>query len=74
MPLNQDDRGRVQYVDVILAFATLVAFIAVAPWVYNAIDMAVGVLPPLSATLLRLTLSLFVIGMIVSLGVSARTD
>lgn len=68
-----DDRGRVQYVDVVLGFATLVTFIAVAPWVYGAIEMAVPVLPPLSSTLLRLSLSLFVIGMIVSLGVSART-
>lgn len=73
MNLTPDDRGRVQYVDVVLAFATLVAFIAVAPWLNSALDMAAGVLPPLSSTLLRLTFSLFVIGMIVSLGVSART-
>lgn len=67
-------RGRVQYVDVILGFATLVSFIAVAPWVYDTIEMATGVLPPLSATLLRLSMSIFVIAMIVSLGVSARTS
>lgn len=73
MPFNTDERGRVQYVDVILGFATLVTFIAVAPWVYAAIDMAVDVLPPLSATLIRLTLSIFVIAMMVSLGVSSRT-
>ena len=68
-----DDRGRVQYVDIVLAFATLVSFIAVAPWVYTGIGMATGVVDPLSATLLELTLPIFVIAMIVSLGVSART-
>lgn len=72
--MQDTNRGRVQYVDVILTFATLVSFIAVAPWVYDTIDMATGVLPPLSSTLLRLSLSVFVISMIVSLGVSARTS
>jgi uncharacterized membrane protein YozB (DUF420 family) len=67
-----DNRARVQYVDVILAFSSLVAFIAIAPWVYGAIEMAVDVLPPLSSTLIRLSLSIFVIGLIVSMGVSAK--
>lgn len=71
--LRGDDRGRVQYVDIVLAFATLVSFIAVAPWVYSSIGMATDVVDPLSATLLQLTLPIFVIAMIVSIGVSART-
>lgn len=68
-----DDRGRVQYVDIVMAFASLVAFMAVAPWVYTGMGMATGVVDPLSATLLQITLPLFVIAMIVSIGVSART-
>lgn len=72
--LTRDTRGRVQYVDVILAFATLVSFTAVAPWVYGAIDMGASNLPPLSSTLLQLILPVMVIGMLVSLGISARTN
>ncbi|WP_144240044.1 hypothetical protein [Haladaptatus cibarius] len=69
-----DTRGRVQYVDIVLAFATLISFIAVAPWVYTAIQMGARVVDPLSATLLQLILPLFVIAMIISLGISARTN
>lgn len=71
--LSDDDRGRVQYVDIIVAFATLVSFIAVAPWVYTAIGMGAGAVDPLSRTLLELALPVFVIAMIVSIGVSAST-
>lgn len=68
------ERGRIQYVDIVLGFATLVSFVAVAPWVYSGLGMATGVVDPLSATLLELTLPVFVIAMLVSLGVSARTN
>lgn len=68
-----DDRGRVQYVDIILALATLVSFVAMATWVYSVIGMATDVVDPLSAALLELTLPVFVIAMIISLGVSAQT-
>ncbi|QGX95931.1 hypothetical protein EI982_14630 [Haloplanus rallus] len=71
--LQSDDRGRVQYVDVVLTFATLVSFGAVAPWVYNAISMGRTVLDPLSGTLLALGLPMMVIALIVSVGVSGRT-
>lgn len=73
-PRGMDGRGRIQYVDIVLGFATLVAFVAVAPWVYSGLGMATGVVDPLSATLLELTLPIFVIAMLVSLGVSARTN
>ena len=68
-----DRRARVQYVDIVLGFATLVAFVSVAPWVYTGIGMATDTVDPLSSTLLQLTLPVFVIAMIVSLGISART-
>lgn len=68
-----DDRARVQYVDVVLSFATLVAFMAVAPWVYTAVGMANGVVDPFSRVLLQLTLPVFVIAMLVSTYVSGRT-
>jgi len=72
--LRRDRRGRVQYVDVVMAFANLVAFAAIAPWVYNGVGMATDVVDPLSSTLLQLTLPVFVIAMIVSIGVAASTQ
>lgn len=72
--LENDNRGRVQYVDAVMGFATLVTFMVVAPWVYGAISMATDVLPPLSATLIRLSISMFVIAMIISFGVSAQSN
>lgn len=72
--LERDARARIQYTDVVLGFATLVTFIAVAPWVYTNIGMAQNAVDPLSATLLALTLPFFVIAMIVSLGVSAKSN
>lgn len=72
-PLPTDTRARIQYTDVVMGFATLVTFIAVAPWVYTNIGMAQNHVDPLSATLLALALPFFVIAMIVSLGISARS-
>lgn len=72
-PWPADDRARVQYVDVVLNFATLVTFVAVAPWIYAAVAMATGVADPFSSVLLELMLPVFVIAMLVSVGVSART-
>lgn len=71
--LTRDARGRVQYVDVVLTFATLVTFGAVAPWVYSAISKGRTALDPLSGILLALALPLMVIALIVSVGVSGRT-
>jgi len=68
-----DNRARVQFTDVILTFATLVTFGAIAPWLYQAIQMGQGALDPFSALLLALALPLMLIAMLVSVGVSART-
>jgi len=68
-----NSRARVQYVDVVLTFATLVTFGAVAPWVYDAVQKGRTALDPLSGTLLALALPVMVIALIVSVGVSGRT-
>lgn len=68
-----DDRARVQYVDVVLTFATLVTFGATAPWIYDAVQKGRSALDPLSGTLLALAPALMVIALIVSVGVSGRT-
>lgn len=71
--LIPDDRGRVQYVDLVLTFANLVAFAAMAPIIYAGIGMATGTVDPFSSVLLQLALPLFVVAMIISVGISART-
>jgi len=71
--MREDTRGRVQYVDIVLSFANLVAFVAIAPWVYQAVAMATDAVDPLSSVLMQLMLPIFVIAMIVSVGISART-
>lgn len=68
-----EENARVQYVDVVLAFVGLVSFGAVSPWVYTALGMSTDQLDPLSAVLLQLIPPMMVIGMIISVGVSARS-
>jgi len=69
-----NDRGAIQYPDIVLAFGTLITFIVIAPIVMQTIGMAEGTLPPLSSNLMRITMAIFVIGLIGSVGVSARTS
>lgn len=68
-----DERAKIGYVDFILTFATLVAFGAVAPWVLTSIGMLQNEVDPLTSVLVQLVLPLLLIGMIYSLGVSARS-
>jgi len=70
--MTSTDRGRIQLVDVVMGFAMLVSFVAVLPLISTAIGMGADVADPLSSTLLQLTLPLFAIAMLVSLGVSAK--
>lgn len=72
-PQRMDNRGALQYSDVIMAFATLVAIAAVSPWLFNAIDKLQANVDPLTAVILGATPALFVIALILSIGVSART-
>jgi len=70
---TSDERGRINYVDVVLSFAVLVAFTAVAPWFYELLDMGVGELDAFSSVLLRLLMPLLLIVLLLSMGVSARS-
>lgn len=71
MKLN--NRGKLQYSDIIMAFGTLVAIAAVAPWLYQLLDMIQAEVDPLTATILAIFLPLIVIALLVSMGVSARS-
>jgi hypothetical protein len=68
-----DNRARIGYVDFVMVFATLVAVGTVAPWMLTAIDMLRNQVDPLTSVLLGLVLPMILIGMIYSLGVSARS-
>lgn len=70
--MTNRERARVQMTDVVITFASLVTFVAVAPWLYTMIDQGADSMDPLSGTLLKIGLPLFVLGMIVSLGISAK--
>lgn len=73
MPLSTDDRARIGYVDVIMAFGTLVAFIATAPWVYDIIAKIQATADPLTGTLAALVPPVLLIALLVSIGVSGRS-
>lgn len=72
-PLPDDERGAISYVDVVLTFATLIMIGAVAPMLFNVYDMAQGVADPLTVALLGLLVPMLVIGLIISMGVAARS-
>lgn len=72
--LHRDRRGRVQYPDVALTFATLVTFAGVGAFAWKAIQVAIPAVDPLSAVLLRLAISVLAVGIVVGLAVSATTN
>lgn len=68
-----DERGRVQYVDIALGFATLVSFVVMAPWLYQAVSMGQGAIGPLGSIILALLLPMFVVSLIATIAVSGRS-
>lgn len=67
-----DDRGSVQLTDIMMTFLLVVALMVLAPTIYHFVEMVSGEADPLSSMLLQLVVPLFFIGLIVSVGVSAR--
>ena len=67
-----DDRARINYVDVFLGFATLVAIGTVGQWLFDVIGKAQSQVDPLTSVMLGLVLPLLVIALMYSLGESAR--
>lgn len=72
-PLPTDTRAAISYVDVVLTFAVLVMIAAVAPMIFNIYDMVKGVADPLTVALLALVVPMLIIGLIISMGVAARS-
>lgn len=67
-----DDRGAVTLVDVIIGVAVIVAVVALAPVWNHFIGLASSAADPFTQTVLQLAIPLMLLGVIVSLGVSAR--
>lgn len=66
------DRGRVHVADAVMAAVVLVAFLGLEP-VYTAlVSDIVAASGPLTALLMRLVVPFVLIGVVVSVGVSAR--
>lgn len=67
-----DDRGSVQITDAIMAFAIVVALLALAPVLFEFTAMIGGEADPLSGLILQLVVPLFFVAVIISVGVSAK--
>lgn len=71
--LPDDDRAAMSYVDVILTFSVLVMIAVVAPMIFNIYEMVQGVADPLTVALIALLVPMLIIGLVVSMGVAARS-
>lgn len=72
-PLSTDDRAAISYIDVVMTFATLVMIGVVGPMLFNVYGMAQSVVDPLTAALFALVVPSLIIGLIISMGVAARS-
>lgn len=70
--LGDDTRGVVDIVDVWLSLAVLVGLLVTAPYYYTFTGMASQEADPFSSLLLQLIVPMLFLGLIVSVGVSAR--
>jgi hypothetical protein len=67
-----DTRGAVQLVDVVLTLFVLASTIALAPTIYHFIGLASAEADPFSSLLLQLVVPMLFIGLMISVGISAR--
>lgn len=68
-----NDRAKIGYVDVVLVFATFVMFATTAGFIFRVISMIRSYADPLTAVLVGLLVPMLVIGILYSMGVSARS-
>lgn len=72
-PFTTDVRAAISYVDTVLTFAVLVMIAVVAPMMFNIYEMIQGVADPLTVALVALVVPILIIGLVVSMGVTARS-
>jgi len=70
--MKGDERARIGYVDVVLGFSSLVAIAVLSQWIFQIIDMLRAEVDPLTSVLVGLLMPMLIIGLIYSVGVSAR--
>jgi len=66
------DRGKVQLTDVVIAAVVSIASYALAPVYYDMIGVITADADPLSELMLQLVVPFLFLGIIISVGVSAR--
>lgn len=66
------DRGKVQLTDVVIAAIVSIAAVALAPVYYDMIGVITADADPLSELMLQLVVPFLFLGIIISVGVSAR--
>jgi hypothetical protein len=66
-------RAQLQIVDVVLTFIVLVAALVTAPFMYQFIGMVTSEADPFTTVVLQLVPPLIIVGLIISVGVSARS-
>lgn len=69
---HRDERAKVGYTDVVMTFAATVGYVIVAPYIYRAVTLTQSAADPLTGVLVALVPPLLLLGLIVSIGVSAR--
>lgn len=69
----QDNRGAVQFGDVLITIAVLVTIVVLAPTIYSFNDMITAEADPLTALLLSLVVPLLLLSLIISVGTSSRS-
>lgn len=74
MDTTLTDRARISYVDAIMSFGVLVVLVGVAPWLFQLIDMIRAETDPLTGVLLALFFPLLFVALLISMGVSARSQ
>lgn len=62
-----------KYSDVVMAFAALVAYAGIAPWIFRSVDMLQGVVDPLTAVIVGTFPAMIIVAMILSTGVASRS-
>lgn len=73
LPLPDDDRAAISYVDVVLTFATMAMIAVTAPMWFTIFEKIQGVADPLTVALVNLGVPLLLIGLVISIAVAARS-
>lgn len=61
------------YSDVVMAFAVLVAYAGMSPWIFTVVDQMQSVVDPMTGVIVGAIPALVIIAMILSTGVASRS-